>query len=283
MSYAVVGHVEWIEFGLVSHMPVAGEIIEASGSFREAAGSAAVAAVQLAKLVGAVDFFTALGDDERGRLAAERLRELGVTLFDAPREAAQRWAFVHLDDAGERTITVVGERMAPRGDDDLPWERLDGADAVFVSGGDAGAMRHARRARVLVATPRAADTLGGIRVDALVGSGQDRLEQVAPLDPPPALVVTTRGAEGGEWHGAEHRHGTFEAARVEGPIVDAYGAGDTFAGGLTYALGAGYDIDAALAFAARCGAANLTGRGPYEGQLTARSPPSPRSSPRAGG
>lgn len=268
MRFAVVGHVEWIEFALVDHVPVAGEIIDASSSFHEAAGSAAVAAVQLAKLAGGADFFTALGEDERGRHAVERLRELGVTVHAARRAAPTRWGFVHLDAAGERTITIVGDRLAPHGADDLPWDRLDGADAVFVSGGDEAAMRQARRARVLVATPRAAETLSGIQVDALVGSGQDRLEQIAPLDPPPHLVVTTRGAEGGEWQGAEHREGTFKAAAIEGEVVDAYGAGDTFAGALTYALGAGRDTDAALAFAARAGAANLTGRGPYAGQLT---------------
>ena len=267
--YAVVGHVEWIEFALVSHVPVAGEIIDARSGFNEAAGSAAVAAVQLAKLAGGVDFFTALGDDERGRRSQERLRELGVTVHAASRDATTRWGFVHLDDDGERTITIVGDRLAPHGADELPWDRIEGADAVFVSGGDAAAMRHARRARRLVATPRAADSLRGIQVDALVGSGKDRLEQIEPLDPPPHLVVTTRGAEGGEWHGAEHRRGTFKAAAIEGDVVDAYGAGDTFAAGLTYALGAGQDTDAALAFAARAGAANLTGRGPYAGQITA--------------
>jgi ribokinase len=269
MRFAVVGHVEWIEFARVSHVPVPGEIIDASEWFHEAAGSAAVAAVQLAKLSGGADFFTALGDDERGRAAQARLTELGVTVHAAWRDAMTRWGFVHLDDGGERTITIVGERLVPHGADPLPWERLDEADAVFVSGGDAAAMREARRARLLVATPRAADALGGIQVDALVGSGKDRLEQVDPLDPTPDLVVTTRGEEGGEWHGTEHRRGTFQAATIEGDVVDAYGAGDTFAGGLTYALGAGYDTDAALAFAARCGAANLTGRGPYAGQLTA--------------
>jgi ribokinase len=265
--FAVVGHVEWIEFALVSHVPVPGEIIDARGGFQEAAGSAAVVAVQLAKLAGGVDFFTALGDDERGRRSDKRLRELGVAVHAAWRDAATRWGFVHLDDGGERTITVVGDRLAPHGADDLPWDRLDGADAVFVSGGDAAAMREARRARLLVATPRAADTLRGIQVDVLVGSGNDRLEQIAPRDPPPRLEVWTRGAEGGEYTG-----GTWAAAALPGPLVDAYGAGDTFAGGLTYALGTGKDIDAALAFAARAGAANLTGRGPYEGQLKEDSP-----------
>jgi ribokinase len=266
--FAVVGHVEWIEFGRFDHVPQPGEIIDASEWFSEAAGSAAVAAVQLAKLSGNVDFFTALGDDWRGRRSAERLTELGVRVHAAPRDAMQRWGFVHLTDDGERTISIVGERHAPHGADDLPWDRLDGAAAVFVSGGDHAAMRHARRAKLLVATPRAVATLQGIRIDALVGSGKDRLEQIDPDHYDVDLVVTTAGKEGGRWQAGEHRSGTFKSAELPGPLVDAYGAGDTFAGGLTYALGTGQDIDAALEFAARAGAANLTGRGPYAGQLS---------------
>src|SRR3954447_21308830 len=50
--FAVVGHVEWIEFGRVVHVPAPGEIVEAGDAFEEAAGSGAVAAVQLAKLAG---------------------------------------------------------------------------------------------------------------------------------------------------------------------------------------------------------------------------------------
>ena len=131
----------------------------------------------------------------------------------APRDAMQRWGFVHLADDGERTISIVGERHAPHGDDDLPWERLDGADAVFVSGGDAAAMRQARRAKLLVATPRAAESLDGIRIDALVGSGKDRLEQLDPdaLDRA-ELVITTAGKEGGTWQAGEQRRG-----EVQGP------------------------------------------------------------------
>jgi ribokinase len=269
--FAVVGHVEWIEFGRFTHVPEPGEIIDASEWFSEAAGSAAVVAVQLAKLSGDVDFFTALGTDGRGRRSRERLTELGVRVHAAPRDAMQRWGFVHLTDDGERTISIVGERHAPSGEDDLPWERLEGADACFVSGGDNAAMRQARRAKRLVATPRAVESLAGVQVDALIGSGKDRLEQVDPdtLDPPPKLVITTAGKEGGTWHAGEQRKGRFEVAELPGPLVDAYGAGDTFAGGATFALGSGYEIDDALAFAARAGAANLTGRGPYEGQLTA--------------
>jgi ribokinase len=272
-EFAVVGHVEWIEFGRVGHVPEPGEIIDATDAFEEVAGSGAVAAVQIAKLAGEVDFFTVLAEDERGRRSAQRLTELGVNVHAAWRPGAQRHGFCHLDDQGERTITIVGQRRAPQGLDDLPWGRLIGAAAVYVTGGDAAALRAARRAEKLVATPRAAGGVraAGILLDALVGSARDRLEALdaSSLTPPPELVVHTHGAEGGEWQGLEHRSGRWEAATLPGPRVDAYGAGDSFAGGLTYALGRGMEVEEALRLAARCGAANMTGRGPYAGQLTA--------------
>lgn len=59
---------------------------------------------------------------------------------------------------------------------------------------------------------------------------------------------------------------------MPGPPGDAYGAGDSFAAGLTYGLANGLSIDEALALGARCGAACATGRGPYEGQLTTAEP-----------
>ena len=62
---------------------------------------------------------------------------------------------------------------------------------------------------------------------------------------------------------------TSGGAFVPGPIRDAYGCGDSFAAGLTFALGDGRAIADAVELAARCGAACLTGRGPYERQLTA--------------
>jgi ribokinase len=269
---AVVGHVEWVWFACVPHVPAAGEIVHSTRNWEAAAGGGGVAAVQLAKLAGSASFFTALGDDERGRCSAAQLTEQGVDLHCGRREAPTRGALTHLDDAGERTITVAGERIVPHGSDPLPWSELDGIDAVYFTGGDAAALRAARSARVLVATPRARAVLAeaGVRLDALVRSASDPGEAIAPheIDPPPKLVVSTVGARGGEWHGAEGRTGSFAAAKLPGPVADSYGCGDSFAAGLTYALGAGLQIEAALDLAARCGAACMTGRGPYESQLT---------------
>ena len=269
----VVGHVEWLDFALVERMPLAGEIATASGHFELAAGGGAVAAVQLRKLAGAALFLTALGDDERARGAAEELRDVHrVELYAAVRERAQRRAFTHLDSAGERTITVLGERLVPHGEDPLPWERLAALDAIYLTGGDGGAARAARAARVLVATARAADALlaAGVAPDVLVASGRDEKERsgLEALPPPRLATVLTDGARGGRWEGAGGAGGSWPVALPPGPPVDAYGCGDSFAAGLTYGLGAGMELPAALALAARCGAHCLTGRGPYAAQLS---------------
>ena len=258
----VVGHVEWIEFIPVEHVPASGEIVHATESWEQAGGGGAVAAVQLAQLADSVSFYTALGAGELGKRAKAELEERGVTVHATLVDAPQRRAFVYVDETGERTITTIGPRIGPRGhDDSLPWLELAGCDAVYFTAGDVDALEHARRARVLVATAREVATLrrGGVEVDALVASGKDENESYrqGDLDPEPRLVVTTSGALGG-W---AQPGGPFSAAPLPGPIADTYGAGDCFAAGLAYALAAGIDVHAALEFASRCGAAALTGHG----------------------
>jgi ribokinase len=273
MRFAVVGHVEWVDFLEVDHVPVAGEIVTVADAWAEAAGGGAVAVVQLAKLASGAVFFTALGDDDLGRRSEDQLQGQGVELERVLREAPQRRAVTFLDAQGERTITTIGPRLVPTSADDLPWDRLADTDGVYFTGGDLGALRAARAARVLVATPRARAALkhSGVELDALVRSGGDAGEQDPPeqLGYSARLVVTTEGSRGGTYSGREGHTGTFKAAPLDGPVIDAYGAGDSFAAGLTYGLGAGMDIEAALEIASRCGAGNLMARGPYAGQPTA--------------
>jgi ribokinase len=265
----VVGHVEWVRFAVVARVPAPGQIVHARETFDEPAGGGAVAAVQLRKLAGAALFLTALGDDAAAARVAGRLGALGVELHAATRPAPQRRTFTFLDDAGERTITVLGERIVPWREDPLPWDALARLDGVYLTGGDAGAVRAARAARVLVATPRALDALAGarIRLDVLVRSATDPGEAYEPgmLDPPPRFVVSTRGALGGAWTG--ETSGSWSATPLPGPPRDAYGCGDSFAAALAFGLGAGMPMADAIDLAARCGAACLCGRGPYAGQL----------------
>jgi ribokinase len=143
----------------------------------------------------------------------------------------------------------------------VPWEKLDDVDGVYFTAGDAEAVRQARRARVLVATARELPILhaAGVELDALVASGEDDAEryQTGDLDPPPKLVVSTAGSLGG-W---AQPGGPYKPAAPPGPYEDAYGAGDCFAAGLTYALAKGMDVADALTFASERGALALTRRG----------------------
>src|SRR5581483_4575983 len=270
MRVAVVGHVEWVQFARVEHVPEPGEIVTALDVWEEPAGGGAVAAVQLANLNGSVDFYTSLGDDDIARRSRERLSALGVTVHACAAGQPQRRAFTFVDEDGERTITVLGPKLRPSGEDaSVPWEELARCDAVYFTGGDVAAVRAARRAKVLVGTSRELETLhrAGVELDAVVGSGGDvgeRFDSVE-LDPPPRFEVSTSGPLGG-W---VRPGGPFRAAPIPGPIEDAYGCGDCFAAGLTFGLGAGMPVEEAVALAARCGATVLTSRGPYGRQLTA--------------
>jgi ribokinase len=283
---AVVGHVEWVQYACVSHVPRPGEIVHASETFSEPGGGGAVAAVQMRRLAGEASFLTALGTGPEAELSAAQLRERhGVTVHAGRRPGPQRRTFTFLDDDAERTITVLGERIVPHGADPLPWDELGALDAIYLTGGDAAAVRAARAARVLVATPRAMGALAasGVRLDVLVGSADDPGEAYEPgtLDPAPLVVVRTRGGAGGSWEVAQQdvdeppvpwlvageRGGAWEAAPLPGPPVDAYGCGDSFAAALAYGLGAGMALPAAIELAARCGAAVLCGRGPYGAML----------------
>jgi ribokinase len=268
---AVVGHVEWVDFAVVPRLPHPGEILHVPEFWAEAAGGGAVAAVQMVKLTGGALFLTALAGDDLGRRTETQLAGQGVTVHAAPREGSQRRAFTYLTDDGERTITVLGERLVPHSGDPLPWEVLDDVGGIYVTGGDAAALHECRRARVIVATPRADRALreSGVAVDVLVHSGRDPGELPDELEPPPHTIVTTLGARGGHWEGAAGS-GEWQAQPLPGPVVDEYGAGDSFAAGLTTGLAAGMPIAQAVELGARCGAANMTGRGPYAGQLDLR-------------
>lgn len=255
---AVVGHVEWVEFAVVERVPAPGEIAFASETWSAPGGGGAVPAVELARLAGPGEavFFTSVGDDALGERTAQELRALGVDVRAARADVPQRRAFTHLDAAAERTITVTGERHVPRGADPLPWDTLADADAVLFTGGDAAAWRRVREARVVVAGVRALDGLDGAEADVVVASAADPDE--VRMAAGRTGVVWTEGPAGGRYDG-----GRWTAAPLDGPPVDAYGCGDTFAAGLTFGLARGLPLGEALALGARCGAACLTRRGPY--------------------
>jgi ribokinase len=269
VNVAVVGHVEWVEFAPVERVPQPGEIVQTGQTWEEAGGGGAVAALQLARLAGTATLYTALGDDDLGRRAHAELEAQGIRVVPAWRREPQRRAFVYVDSQRERTITVIGPKHSPSSDDPIPWEELDDVDAAYFTARDVSALRETRRAGVVVATARELPTLreAGVRLDALVHSGKDAGEryEAGSLQPPPDLVVTTRGSQGGTYVTSGGERGTFAAVPRPGPRVDDYGAGDCFAAGLTYGLVRERTVADALALASACGAAATTGPGVHVG------------------
>jgi ribokinase len=254
----VVGHVEWVDFLPLPRFPRQGEVISANGGFLRAGGGGGVAAAVLAEAGAEVDFFTALGDDVAGHAAVAQLEERGVRLHVAWRQEPTRRAVTLLEPTGERTIITIGERLEPRGSDQLEWERLSAVQSVYFTAGDAGALAHARRATVVVASPRARSVLETGTIDALVFSENDpdESEWAKRTAPHARLLVATEGERGGRWWGESE--GRWAAAPLPGPPRDSYGCGDSFAAAFTLGLGRGDSVGEAAALGARWGALALT-------------------------
>lgn len=262
MKVAVVGYVEWTRFALVERAVQAGEIIFASDSWCEASGGGGTSAATLARLAGNCTLFTAFGDDEIGRLAKHQLEQLGVEVrASVIKNHPSNYGFCQLDASGERTITLAGH-IEPSGlDTSLPWDELAGMDAVYFMGGDAAALKFARKARILVSTARTLPVLktASLPLEALTMSASDASEKYADgdLEPAPKLVIKTDGDAGASAGGQHYPAETVSRAEFK----DSYGCGDSFAAGLTYALAQNLPTDEALALANHCGAEAARRRG----------------------
>jgi ribokinase len=255
---AVVGHIEWVDFLPVPRFPGRGEVIHATGGFARAGGGGGVAAGVLAELGAEVDFFTALGDDAAGRAAVAELEQRGVRMHVAWRDEPTRRAITLLEPGGERTIVTIGDRLEPGGADELDWERLHTAGGVYFTAGDARALERARRAGVVVASPRARGVLETTTVDALVFSESDPDERAwaERAAKHARLIVATQGEHGGRWWGESE--GRWKAVPLPGEPRDSYGCGDSFAAAFTLGLGRGDSIGQAAVLGAEAGARALT-------------------------
>jgi ribokinase len=275
---AVIGHVEHIVVGRVPAVPLPGDIAHLEEPRFLAGGGGGIAFFQLARSSAEVHLFTAIGSDEAGAEVEERLRATGAHLHLARRAEAHTRDLVMVTPDGERTIVVVGEPLHPRASDPLPWELLATCDAAYFTAQDPEALRAARAARVLVVTARrrAALERSGARADVVVGSHADPRESGALEEYPvrPGALVLTAGSAGGTIETAEGT-AAFLAPPVAPSGGGAYGAGDSFAGALTYYLAAGLGLVEACTRAGVHGAAVRATIDPLAGQLPLPAPDGP--------
>ena len=266
LRLAVIGHIEWVTFLKVDQLPLAGQISHAKDCFEEAAGGAAVAAVQMARLTNEpVDLITSLGKDTFGEKCYERLTKLGLNLKVAWREKPTRKAISLISKDGERAITVVGERLQPIASDHLPWSDMKNYDGIFITATDKEGLRLARKATFLAATPRTGQKTirdSKVKLNALIGSGLDPGERINYQDffPKPDIYIATEGKSGGTVYPKKYKYKSIKPSSKE---IDSYGCGDCFAGALTAALSAKLNLDQAINLGAYCGAECSTHYGPY--------------------
>ena len=272
MRVAVIGHVEHVTLGRVPAVPVPGGIAHLEGPRSFPGGGGGIAFFQLTRSPAEVLFYTAFGNDEGANEVRARVERTGARVFAARRDQPHTRDLVMITPDGERTIVVVGEPLHPERTDPLPWDALAGCDAAYFTAQDPAVLQAARAARVLVVTARRRSALlsSGVRPDVVVGSAFDprevcRLEDF-PLAQRPAALVLTEGAAGGAVYTAEGAR-RFVAPPTRAQGGGAYGAGDSFAGALTYLLGAGVPVLEACTRAGPHGAAVLGSLEPVESQL----------------
>ncbi len=270
MRIAVVGHVEHVTIARAASVPGAGDIVHLADPVVIAGGGGGIAFFQLAKSDADVHLFTAIGLDEAGTHVHHEIASTDATIHAALRQRPHTRDLVMLTPDGERTIFVVGEPLHPQRDDRLSWDELASCDAAYFTGQDPDTLVEARRAKLLVVTARRSQALAasGVRADVVIGSAQDPRETstLADYAKPPRALVMTEGAAGG-WIETAGGRKRFVAAATPSPVAGAYGAGDSFAGALTWYLASGLGVEDACGRAAEHGASVLRGANPLEWQL----------------
>jgi len=265
---AVVGHAQHVTLAAVSALPSLGDILHLERPTWMAGGGGAITFFQLVRSPAEIHFFTAIGDDAAGAAVAAKLVASGATIHVGRRPAPHSADLVLVTPDGERTIVVMHPPLQARIDDPLPWDVFASCDAVFFTGQDPAILRVARAARLVVVTARRAAVVAaaGVTVDVVVGSLNDPRESNNQYPVPPRALVLTDGPRGGEIRTAA---GTEHFAPPPSPprIVGSYGAGDSFAGALTWHLVAGRSLKDACEYAGPHGAAVLAGIDPLEHQL----------------
>ena len=265
LRFGVIGHIEWINFLKVDLLPKPGIISHANKSLELPAGGGALIAKTLYELTNnEIHFFTSLGKDYYGEKSFEFFKNIGINLHVAWRSEATRKGFSLIDKNGERSITIIGKRLAPSFNDNLDWSILSDMDGIFVTAGDDNLLKKARKANILCTTPRVGIDLinkSKVTLDALIGSNLDPGESflLSDLHKKPRYIIKTEGEKGGIYIPG----GRFNAINNNDLKIDSYGCGDSFAAGILYGLAESWSIENALKLGKVLGRNCIEHFGPY--------------------
>tara|TARA_Y100000589_G_scaffold63550_1_gene54840 strand:- start:9633 stop:10517 length:885 start_codon:yes stop_codon:yes gene_type:complete len=265
LKFAVIGHVEWVNFLKVDYFPKKGIISHAKKSLELPAGGGVLIARTLFELTNNdVHFFTSLGKDLYGQKSYKLLKEMGLKLHVSWRDEPTRKGFSLIDKECERSITIIGKRLSPLFSDNLDWEILRNMDGVFITAGDENIFKTSREAKVLCTTPRAGIQIindSEVLLDGLIGSKIDPDESFsfADLKQKPRFIIKTEGEKGC----ISYPGGHFDAIINDNPILDSYGCGDSFAAGILFGMSSDWSIEKTIKLGTVLGRNCIENFGPY--------------------
>lgn len=279
MKVLCVGHCTLDQIGVVERFAEEDEEVEMPTFSTQGGGTAATAAVALARWGVSTRFVGKVGDDERGNLIERTLRDEGVAtdemLWAENRISQVRFVFVERR-TGRRHAYFTPGNVGPVGRAEINAALVDDHDLLVVDGqwpqAQLELMKRAKDneipvileanqdgkvvgecvpyADVVVASERQASSFTG------VGSLEGILE--ALLEKGPSMAVVTLGDEGAV---AMDRKGTMvrvEARSVD--VVDPTGASDVFFGAVALGVVEKWPLKKVVQFAN--GAAGLACTGP---------------------
>ncbi len=188
-----------------------------------------------------------------------------LRLHVAWRDKPTRKGFSLIDSNGERSITVIGERLAPTYKDKLDWNLFEKMDGIFITASDSEIFKKARIADSLCTTPRVGINIinkSNVFLDGLIGSNLDPGEvfSLSDISIKPKLIIKTEGENGGILYPG----GRYEALINAKQKIDSYGCGDAFAAGILYGLSSKWNIDKILSLAKLLGRDASECFGPYK-------------------
>jgi len=272
---------------LLSHFPAYAGKVAFERELLSPGGQVASALVTCAKLGLRVKYIGTVGDDERGRIQLESLRESGINLDDVEvrKNCPNQTAYILIDQTtGERTVLWQRNDCLRLHPDSMTVEKITGARLLHIDAHDtstvARAARIAREHRIPVTVD--VDTIyhGFDRVlphvDYLVASSEFPVQWTNERDPFRALETIQE-----EFHipVAAMTLGALGAlARVDGHFIyspafvvncaDTTGAGDVFHGAFCYAVLQNMPMRETLEFSNAMAAMNCTALGARGGIST---------------
>ncbi|HXA63733.1 MAG TPA: PfkB family carbohydrate kinase [Bryobacteraceae bacterium] len=272
---------------LLSHFPAYAGKVSFERELLSPGGQVASAMVTCAKLGLRVKYIGSVGDDERGRIQLESLRETGINLDDVEvrKNCPNQTAYILIDQAtGERTVLWQRNDCLRLDPDSMTVEKITSARLLHIDAHDTAAVARAaqiaREHRIPVTVD--VDTIyhGFDRVlphvDYLVASSEFPVQWTNERDPFRALETIQD-----EFHipVAAMTLGALGAlARVDGHFIyspafvvncaDTTGAGDVFHGAFCYAVLQNMPMRETLEFSNAMAAMNCTALGARGGIST---------------